>query len=174
MKHEWLKEIIGESYNEETDKKVADKLGELFVARADFNAVNETKKELEEKAKTFGDNSQLQKQYDELQSQYKTETENLNKKITDTIKNSAVDMAIFKAKGKNPKAIRALIDMEKVTVKEDGTIEGLDLESIKKTDGYLFDVETKQSVGTGFTKGTASKGTDVNAQIAKAMGIKTN
>lgn len=173
MKHEWLKEILGESYTDEADKKVADKLGELFVTKADFNAVNEKKMELEEKPNNFGDNSQLQKQYDELKSKYKTETESLKKEIDDTVKNSAVDMAIYKAKGKNAKAIKALIDMEKVTVKDDGTIDGLDLESIKKTDGYLFEKETKQSIGTGFTKGTTSKGTDVNAQIARAMGIKS-
>ncbi|MDD3569579.1 MAG: phage scaffolding protein [Lachnospiraceae bacterium] len=171
MKHEWLKEILGESYTDEADKKVAVKLDELFVTKADFNAVNERKMELE--ANGFGDDSQLQKQYDELKSKYKAETECLNKKIDEVVKNSAVDMAIYKAKGKNPKAIRALIDMEKITVKEDGTIIGLDLESIKKTDGYLFDVETKQSVGTGFTKGTTSKGTDINTQIARAMGIKS-
>ena len=173
MKHVWLKEILGESYTDEVDKKVADKLDELFVTKADFNTVNEKKMEEGKKANNFGDNSQLQKQYDELKSKYKSETESLNKKIDEVVKNSAVDMAIYKAKGKNSKAIRALIDMEKVTVKEDGTIIGLDLESIKKTDGYLFDVETKQSVGTGFTKGTTSKGTDINAQIARAMGIKS-
>lgn len=161
MKHEWLKEIFGESYNEEVDKKVEEKLLERFVSKEDFNAVNEIKMELE-------------RQYNELQDNFKGETEGLKKKIAETIKNSAVDMAIFKAKGKNVKAIKALIDMEKITVHEDGTIEGLDLESIKKTDGYLFDLETKQSVGTGFTKAAASKGTDVNAQIARAMGIKTN
>lgn len=173
MKHEWLKEILGESYTEDEDKKVADKLGELFVTKADFNAVNEKKMELEKKANTFGDSSQLQKQYDELKCKYKAETESLSKKIDEVVKNSAVDMAIYKANGKNAKAIKALIDMEKVTVKEDGTVVGLDLESIKKTDRYLFDVETKQSVGTGFTKGTTSKGTDINAQIARAMGIKS-
>ncbi|MEA5082708.1 MAG: phage scaffolding protein [Lachnospiraceae bacterium] len=173
MKHEWLKEILGESYTDEADKKVAEKLGELFVSKADYNAANEKKMELEERANDLVDNGELQKKYDELKSKYKAETESLKKKVDDVVKNSAVDMAIYKAKGKNAKAIKALIDMEKVTVKEDGTIMGLDLESIKKTDGYLFDMETKQSVGTGFTKGTSSKGTDVNDQIARAMGIKS-
>jgi len=174
MKQEWLKEILGDGYTQEADEKVSEKLGELFVSRTDFNAVNETKKGLEEKGKTSGDRGELQKQYDELQGKYKAETEALNKEISDSIKNSAIDMAIFKAKGKNIKAIKALLDIEKISLKEDGTLEGLDLESLKKTDGYLFDLETKKSVGTGFTKGTASTGTDVNAQIAKAMGIKTN
>ena len=173
MKHQWLKEILGESYTQEDDKKVDGKLGELFVSKADFNAVNERKMELEERAKNFGGNTELQKKYDELNSKYKAETESLKKEIDNTVKNSAIDMAIYKAKGKNVKVIKALIDMEKITVKDDGTIMGLDLESIKKTDGYLFDVETRQSFGTGFTKGITSKGTDVNAQIARAMGIKS-
>ena len=84
-------------------------------------------------------------------------------------------MAIMQAKGKNPKAIKALLDMEKINVKEDGALEGLDLEGLMKSDSYLFDVETKANVGTGFTKGsTTSTETEVNAQIAQAMGIKMN
>jgi len=186
MKHEWLKEILGESYTEEVDKKVSEKLGENFVSRADFNTTNETKKDLEAQIKArdkdieglkkaSGDNTELQKQYEELQGKYKSETESLTKKISDNQKNSAIDMAILGAKGKNAKAIKALLDMEKINVKEDGTLDGLDLEGLKETDSYLFDIETKTSVGTGFTKGSpAEPGTDVNAQIAQAMGIKTN
>ncbi|HCT64276.1 MAG TPA: hypothetical protein DIC60_03235 [Lachnospiraceae bacterium] len=186
MKHEWLKEILGEGYTEEVDKKVAEKIGELFVSRADFNEVNETKKNLDAQIKskdkdngdlnkTSGGNEELQRKYDELQEKYTSETEVLNKKISDSQKESAIDLAIFKAKGKNPKAIKALLDMEKITLKADGSLEGLDLESLKKSDGYLFDIETKKGVGTGFTKGTTEgTGKDVNAQIAKAMGIKTN
>lgn len=173
MKHEWLKEILGDSYNEEMDKKVAQKLGELFVARTDFNAVNEARKKLEASVNTSGEGADLQAKYDQLKEEHKCETQRLNKIINDNIKNNAVDMAIIKAKGKNPRAIRALVDMDKITVKETGKIDGLDLEAIKKTDGYLFDMETTQSFGTGFTKGIANKGSDMNTQIAKAMGIKT-
>lgn len=186
MKHEWLKEILGENYTEEADKKVSEKLGELFVSRNDFNATNETKKDLEAQIKardkdieglkkSSGDNAELQKQYEALQEKYESETESLSKKISDNQKNSAIDMAIMQAKGKNPKAIKALLDMEKINVKEDGTLDGLDLEGLKASDGYLFDVETKTNVGTGFTKGTTtSTETEVNAQIAQAMGIKMN
>lgn len=35
---EWMKEIFGDAYTEELDKKVSKKIGELFVSRADFNA----------------------------------------------------------------------------------------------------------------------------------------
>lgn len=61
-------------------------------------------------------------------------------------------MAILQAKGKNPKAIKALLDMDKITLKDDGTLDGFDLEALKKSDGYLFDTETVKTVGTGTPK----------------------
>ena len=44
---EWLKTILGDTYTEDIDKKVSAEIGKEFVARTDFNAVNETKKELD-------------------------------------------------------------------------------------------------------------------------------
>lgn len=64
-------------------------------------------------------------------------------------------MAILQAKGRNPKAIKALLDMEKIKLKDDGTLEGLDMEGLKESDGYLFDVEETKTVGTGAPKGGA-------------------
>lgn len=43
---DWLKTILGDDYTEEIDKKVSEKIGKDFVARADFNTVNEEKKNL--------------------------------------------------------------------------------------------------------------------------------
>ena len=87
-------------------------------------------------------------------------------------KAAAVDMAVMKAGARNAKAVKALIDMDKVTVKDDGTIEGLDIEKIKETDGYLFNVETVTTEGNGVAAGRAADGTEnLNDVIAKAMGI---
>ena len=70
--------------------------------------------------------------------------------MADSRKDSAVEMAILQAKGKNTKAIKALLDMEKITLKEDGVLDVLDLEELKKTDSYLFE-DVKNSVeGTDF------------------------
>ena len=88
-------------------------------------------------------------------------------------KNNAVDMAIMQAKGKNTKAIKALIDMEKVTLKDDGTLEGLDIEGLKKSDSYLFDVEKVKTEGTGFSGGSGFSDNDnINSIVANAMGVK--
>lgn len=44
---DWLKDILGEQYTEDIDKKVSSEIGKAFVARSDFNAANEAKKGLE-------------------------------------------------------------------------------------------------------------------------------
>ncbi len=53
----------------------------------------------------------------------------------------ALDGALTGAKAKNIKAVKALLDMEKVKL-EDGKITGLDsqLEALKTENGYLFEV----------------------------------
>ena len=168
MELEWLKELIGEGYTKEMEKKISEKIEESFGSRADFNAVNGAKKTLEEQMKdrdkdiaalkkSAGDNAELTQKYAILQEKYKADTESLNKAIMDNKKNNAVDMAILQAKGRNPKAIKALLDMDKIQIKEDGSLEGLDLESIRKSDSYLFDVETTKTEGTGIPKSGMSE-----------------
>jgi len=44
---DWLKTILGDAYTEDIDKKVSAEIGKGFVAKADFNSVNEAKKTLE-------------------------------------------------------------------------------------------------------------------------------
>lgn len=44
---DWLKDILGEQYTDDIDKKVSGEIGKAFVARSDFNAANEAKKGLE-------------------------------------------------------------------------------------------------------------------------------
>lgn len=172
---EWLKEILGEQYSEDIDKKVSEEIGKNFVAKADFNNVNETKKTLEQQIKdrdkdiadlkkSAGDNADLSQKYNDLQNKYDLE----KKKNADSEKNHAIEMAIMQAKGRNPKAIKALLDLDKISIKEDGTIEGLDIESLKETDSYLFDVETKVNIGTGTPTSGAREENGMDNFIAAA------
>ena len=93
-------------------------------------------------------------------------------------------MEILKAKGKNTKAIKALLDMENITLKEDGTLIGLDLEGLKKSDGYLFEIEQthREGIDSGVGSGYYSNQKDnqtggifsLFAQSArKAAGLST-
>ena len=65
--------------------------------------------------------------------------------------NSAVDAALTAAKAKNNKAVRALLDLDKAELADDGTVKGLG-DQIKKLVGaedskFLFDTQKKQFKG---------------------------
>jgi len=192
----WLGEMLkGLEGAEELQKQIAEKLKQEYVPKADYDAVVVAKnglegqivqrdndiKALKEGAK---DNKDLQKKYDELEEKYKTDTQNLQKQYQDSRKNSAIDMEILKAKGKNTKAIKALLDMENITLKDDGTLDGLDLDSLKKSDGYLFEIEQthREGIDSGVGSGYYSNQKDnqtggifsLFAQSArKAAGLST-
>ena len=68
----WLKEILGDSYTDEIAEAVKKKIGEDFVARDDFNDVNEKKKELKE---------QLDQRDAQLEELKKVDPEGLKAKI---------------------------------------------------------------------------------------------
>jgi|GEM_PF-4661215 len=43
---EWLKNILGDGYTEDIDKRVSSEIGKAFVSKADFNVANENYKQL--------------------------------------------------------------------------------------------------------------------------------
>ena len=91
------------------------------------------------------DKEELQKQIDALAE----EKNKLTGEYGEKMKAFAVKNAIKEARGKNEKAILALIDLEEVSLNEDGSLEGLDLEKVKEEAPYLFEKEEKKTKGTG-------------------------
>lgn len=177
MKYAWLKEILGDSYTEELDKKVDEKMTALYVAKQDYDTkagelstANTSINNLTAQLKAFDgvDVAKLKQDVTDWEAKY-------NADIATVKRDSAVDMAIMQAKGRNSKAIKALLDMDKIKLKDDGTLEGLDLDGLKETDAYLFDVETKKNIGGGFEPGEGqSSAEEISAMIDKAMGIKSS
>ena len=96
------------------------------------------------------------------------EAENLKTKHAEELAklrmDAALDSAIHAAKGRNPKAIKALINREGLKLKDDGTLEGLDLEALKKSDAYLFEIETTRDEGQGASGGSGSSPAGVVTQ----------
>lgn len=162
----WLKTILGDAYTDEIDKKVSDEIGKGFVARADFNAVNEAKKQLEADLKerntqletlktSTGDVEALRNKITELQAQ-NTQREKENAEAIKALKmDNAVEMALMKAGAKNTKAVKALLDLTKATLGEDGTVAGLadQIEKLTKADdsSFLFDTSKPKPGMTGMT-----------------------
>ncbi|MBR8722382.1 hypothetical protein IX325_000690 [Fusobacterium necrophorum subsp. funduliforme] len=162
-------DLLALGLSEELANKVVDKYGQLVtktrldevIAERDTlkTQVSERDKQLKELEKAAGDNKELKDQIEKLQKDNKDAADKYAKDLHDLQVNNAVDLAIFGAKGKNGKAIKALLDLEKAEIK-DGKIIGLEeqLAKLKESDGYLFE-EAQQPQNTnpaGFTPGAGS------------------
>ncbi len=124
---DWLKEILGDTYTEDIDKKVSEEIGKQFVSRTDFNTLNETKKTLENTVDTLkqqnGDNEALQKtikDHEDTIAQLKKDAENTKKyhSLADELRTKGVvdpDYIIYKHGG-----------VDKFTFDKEGKPENLD------------------------------------------------
>lgn len=183
------KELIELGLTEELADKVAKASAEEFkdyVSKERFNEVNDNVKELKSQItdrdkqltdlkKTAGDSKELQDKITELQTANKTASANYEQKISDILKNNAIDNALMTNKAKNIKAVRGLLDMDKIKV--DGeTVTGID-EQIKslikdETSSFLFEKEEKTPpVVKGVTPANGNKqpdaGLSLGAQFAQ-------
>lgn len=136
--------------------------------------IKQRDKDIKELQKQTGGNTDLQKQLEEWQEKYKADTEALEQKLADQKLDAALDAAIHGAKGRNPKAIKALLNREALKLKDDGSIEGLDLDALKTSDAYLFEIETQKDEGQGASSGSGESPTGmeaVQAQIEAGLGL---
>lgn len=95
------------------------------------------------------------KQIESIMQINKTDIESLKKE-------HAVEAAITGAKGKNAKAIKALLNLDNAELADDGSIKGLSeqLEALVKAEDskFLFDTATKQVRVKGATIGEGKDG----------------
>ena len=170
---DWLKTILGEAYSEDIDTKVSAEIGKNFVARADFNATNEAKKQLEASIKerdkqlealkkSSGDVTALKEEITRLQEKNTEQA----KEHADAIKqikiDNAIESALIGAKAKNLKAVKALLDLDKAELNEDGTVKGLDeqIKSLAKSPdtGFLFETSSKDGSFKGLKPAEGNDG----------------
>lgn len=165
---DWLKTILGDAYTEELDKKVSEEIGKNFVSRADFNTLNTEKKALADTVKdrdkqlealkaSTGDVEALKTQIATLQADNAAAAKTHEAEIKRLKIDTAVELALSTAKAKNAKAVKALLDLEKAELADDGTVKGLD-DQIKKLvegadTGFLFDTSTPKKDFKGFKPG---------------------
>lgn len=169
IKFEWLQQIFGDVYTEEIDKKVAEEIGKRFVARADYNSVNETRKrleadlaardtQLEELKKAAGNSEELQKQIETLQAENKQAKEKYEADLRDLVLTSAIKMAVA-GKVHDETLVAGLIDKTKLVIDGDKVV-GLDeqLKSLQEQKAFLFKSEEGEPK-PGFRVGSEGKGT---------------
>lgn len=163
-------DLIAMGLTEEQTKKIMDSLDKSFVAISKFKEVSEENKtlkksisdrdkQLEDLKKSDGDNAELKKQIETLQQQNAAQQKTHSEEMTKLKLDNAIEIALSSAKAKNGKAVRAMLDMTNVKLGEDGKLSGFDeqIEALKKSDGYMFDIQeqTPQQF-RGFQPGASS------------------
>ena len=138
-------ELVKLGLTEEDADKVAEASEEElkgFVPKSRFDEVNEARKHAEESVKerdkqieglkeSAGDAEKLKQQIEQLQQDNKAKDSNHALEIKKLKIDNAVDSALNAAKAKNLKAVRALLDLDKAELDENGSVKGL-AEQIKK------------------------------------------
>lgn len=188
MSKELLKKLLGDLYTDKIGAAIGDK--ELavvndgsYIPRAKYTEeVKELKNQLKDrdtqlealKAKAAG-NDALQQEVARLQEENKKTTETYESKMSQLQLDFALDRALVKAKAKNPKAVRGLLNLEAIKLDGDKLL-GLEaqLEELQKSDGYLFGEgrpvgnSTNPSSSESTTKDSVAAG--MNAFIRGAAG----
>ena len=162
---DWLREILKNAGvpEDKLDSTITDinkELPKYFIPKDKYNEVAEAKKKLEadiaERDKQLeqlkgaaGSNEELKKQIETLQAENKKAAEEWQAKMTQMQLDFAIEKALTAAKAKNAKAVKALLDMEKVKLDGEQLL-GLDdqLKELQKSDAYLFGESGKVGSGT--------------------------
>ena len=162
---DWLKEILKKAGIEEgkLDSVIADinkELPKYFIPKDKYNEVAEAKKkleadiqerdnQLEQLKNAASNNEELKKQIEELQEANRRAAEEWQAKMAQMQLDFAIDKALTAAKAKNIKAVKALLDMDKVKLDGDQLL-GIDeqLKALQQSDPYLFGESGKVGGGT--------------------------
>ena len=185
MTRDEIKAILPNITKEELDKIMAINGSDIEKAKGDTTALNtqisdltnqiaDRDKQLKDLKDKVTDNENLTKQITDLQTANATAKANYDKAVAEMKRNHAVDNSIRDAKAKNVKAVRALLDMDKIKMDGD-TVLGLkdQIDALVKSDAYLFDTvdTTHTDVKGGFVPGKGSNGgnTDTPATFSDAI-----
>lgn len=162
-------ELTTMGLTEEQAKKVLDSINGNFVEKSKLQeietenktlkqSVADRDKQLETLKKSSGDNEELKKQIEELQKQNTEQKKTHDAEMAQLKLDNAVETALTTAGAKNTKAVRSLLEAEKLKLAEDGTVEGLkeQLTEIQKSDSYLFtEAKPVKQVFKGFQPGAS-------------------
>lgn len=177
-------EQLEEKLKDNKEVKIANLAAGSFVDKrkyddrvAELGTANETIKGLREMVAKFDgvDIEKLKKDASDWETKYNTD-------IAAVKLDSAVNMALVEAKAKNPKLAKAALDMS--LVKLDGeNLVGLteQLDNLKKSDGYLFEIETEPEpdnkggafvINTGGNHGGSGNADAFMSALMKGAGLE--
>ncbi len=115
-------------------------------------------KQLETLKASAGDNEELKKQIETMKRQNADQEKAHKAEMAQLRLDNAIDAALTAAGAKNSKAVKALIDVSKVKLEEDGKLTGWDdqIKAVQKSDNYLFNLQKNNF--RGFQPGASGDG----------------
>ena len=137
-----IKKILGDSCTDEIAANLQAEIEKEYVAKTDHEALQnqlaERDRQLGELSKT--DPGKLQEEIARLQNENAASAEKHAADIAALKLSSAIESRLLKEGAVNTKAVKALLDCEKISLGEDGSITGLDeqLDAIRQSDSWAF------------------------------------
>jgi alanyl-tRNA synthetase len=163
---DWLKDLLkkagfDESKLDELISEINKELPKHFVPKSQYNDMAEAKKQLEsdlkdrdkqlaDLKKAAGDNEELKKQIEQLQTENKAKEQEYQTKLRDMAVTTAIKLAVA-GQVHDPDLVATLLDKSKIEIDENGNIKaGLDdqIKVLRESKTFLF-VE-KQDKGPQF------------------------
>ena len=119
-------------------------------------SVSDRDKQLETLKAAAGDNEELKKQIETMKQQNADQEKAHKAELAQLRLDNAIDAALTAAGARNGKAVKALLDVSKVKMGEDGKLTGWDeqIKAIQKSDAYLFNTK-QQNHFRGFQPGAS-------------------
>lgn len=150
----WLEEILtnaGVEASEELMNAIKAELPKHFKPADEFNArkteIDSLKQQLEQRDKDLKELKKntpedLTQKLSELQKKYDNDTKSLNDQMAELKMSNAIKMSIAKD-SKDVDIVAGLLDRTKLTLKEDGTVEGLadQVKELRASKSFLFNAE---------------------------------
>lgn len=154
-----ISELFGDSEVENLQEAVKDRLGEKYVIveeedhipKSRFETIRQENKEikdqleerdgqLENLKKQAKGNEELEQTIKELQEENEQKIEEYENKLKQTKLDMAIENKLIKEKARNPKAVKALLNEDAISLDDDGELVGLSeqLEKLKKEEDYMF------------------------------------
>ncbi len=164
----------GESI-ENAKAKLQEQIDEITKDRDGYKSqISERDKQLEELKKDAKNTEDLTAMVAKLQEANKTAAKAHEAELKELRVNAAVDKALAEAGAKNGRAVRALLDLSKAELADDGTVKGLgdQLKALQKAEDSAFLFSAKQKLNIkGAQPGASSDGVPGAAEGLTRDGI---
>ena len=134
--------------------------------------ISQRDKDLKELKKV--DAEELKTKISELEEKNKTMQETHDKEMSETRKNLMLENSLMKANVKNSKAIKGMLELDKITIENDELV-GLEdqIKALKESDSYLFNIEEPTKTIDLGSQHTNEKSED-DLLARKVMGLSTD